>query len=68
MPATLGTWLEKNPEEKESIVETEHRSIVGKSLYLVTKLYVEGSNPVRELAKFFSNPGSEEWKALERFV
>jgi hypothetical protein len=35
---------------------------------LVTKLYVEGSNPVRELAKFFSDPGSEQWKALERFV
>jgi hypothetical protein len=68
VPATPGTCLEKNPEEKEPIMETEYRSIVGKSLYLVTKLYVEGSNPVRELAKFFSNPGSEQWKALERFV
>jgi hypothetical protein len=66
--ATPGTCLEKNPEEKEPIMETEHRSIVGKSLHLVTKLYVEGSNPVRELAKFFSNPGSEQWKALERLV
>jgi hypothetical protein len=68
VPATTGTCLEKNPEEKEPIVETEHRSIVGKSLCLVTKLCVEGSNPVRELAKFFSDPGSEQWKALERFV
>jgi hypothetical protein len=68
VPATPGTCLEKNPEEKEAIMETEYRSIVGKSLYLVTKLYVEGSNPVRELAKFFSNPGVEQWKALERFV
>jgi hypothetical protein len=68
VPAIPGTCLEKNPEEKESIVETEHRSIVGKSPCLVTKLWVEGSNPVGELAKFFSNPGSEQWKALERFV
>jgi hypothetical protein len=38
------------------------------ALYLVTKLFVEGSNPVRELAKHFSNPGKEHWKALEKFV
>jgi hypothetical protein len=68
VPATPGTSLEKNPTEKEPIVETEHRSIVGKSLCLVTKLCVEGLNPVRELVKFFSNPGVEQWKALERFV
>jgi hypothetical protein len=68
VPATPGTCLEKNPEEKEPIVETEHRSIVGKSPCLATKLYMEGSNPARELAKFFSDPGSEQWKALERFV
>jgi hypothetical protein len=68
VPATPGTCLEKNPQKKEPIMETEHRSIVGKSLCLVTKLHVEGSNPVRELAKFFSNPGSEQWKALDRFV
>jgi hypothetical protein len=35
---------------------------------LVTKLLVEGSNPVRELAKFFSNPGVEHWKAVEKFA
>jgi hypothetical protein len=60
VPATPGTCLEKKPEEKEPIMDTECRSIVGKSPCLVTKLYVEGSNPVRELAKFFSNPGSEQ--------
>jgi hypothetical protein len=68
VPATPGTCLEKNPKEKEPIVETECRSIVGKSLCLVTKLCMEGSNPARELAKFFSDPGSEQWKALERSV
>jgi hypothetical protein len=68
VPTTPGTCVEKNPEEKEPIVETECRSIVGKLPCFATKLHVEGSNPVRELAKFFSNPGSQQWKALERFV
>ncbi len=68
VPATPGSCLEKNPEEDETIMETEYRSIVGKSMYLVTKLFVEGSNPVRELAKFFSNPGNEHWKAVEKFA
>ena len=49
-------------------METEHRSIVGKSMHLVTKLFVEGSNPVRELAKSFSNPRNEHWKAVEKFA
>jgi hypothetical protein len=35
---------------------------------LVTKLHVGGSNPVRELANFFLNPGVKQWKALERFA
>jgi hypothetical protein len=68
VPATPGSCLEKKSEEAESIMETEYRSIVGKAMYLVTKLFVEGANPVRELSKFFTNPGIEHWKALEKFV
>ena len=37
-------------------------------MYLVTKLWVSGSNPACELTKYFSNPGKEHWKALERLV
>jgi hypothetical protein len=29
---------------------------------------VEGPNPVRELTKFFSNPGIEHWKAVEKLA
>jgi hypothetical protein len=68
VPATPGTCLEKKAEEETAIMETEYRSIVGKAMYLVTKLFVEGANPVRELSKFFTNPGIEHWKALEKFV
>lgn len=67
-PATPGTCLEKNPEDEEAIMETEQRSVVGKSSCLVAKLCVEGSDSVRQLAKSFSNPGEEQQKALERFV
>jgi hypothetical protein len=68
VPATPGTCLEKKGEEEDTIMETEYRSVVGKSMYLVTKLMVEGSNPVRELSKFFSNPGAEHWRAVEKFA
>ena len=68
VPALLGTCIVKNPEGEEAVMEKEYRSIVGKSLYLVTKLFVEGSNSVRELSKFFSNPGDEHWKAVEKFA
>jgi hypothetical protein len=37
-------------------------------MYLVTKLFVEDLNPVRELAKYFSNPGVEHWKAVEKLT
>jgi hypothetical protein len=66
--AIPGVGLEKNPEECETIMQTEYRSVVGKALYLVKKLFVECSNPVKELVKHFSNPGEEHWKAIEKFV
>jgi hypothetical protein len=68
VPAAPGLCLEKNAEDDETIMETECGSVVGKSMCLATELFVEGSNPVRELAKFFSNPGVEHWKAVEKFA
>jgi hypothetical protein len=41
---------------------------VGNALYLVTKLFMESSNPVRELTKYFSNPGVKHWKAVGKFA
>jgi hypothetical protein len=68
VPAAPGTCLENKSEEDETIMEKERGSIVRKSMHLVTKLFVEGSNPVRELANFFSDPGIEHWKAVEKFA
>jgi hypothetical protein len=41
---------------------------VGKIMYLVTKLLVEGCNAARELSKHLQKPVEEHWKELERFV
>jgi hypothetical protein len=53
VPAAPGSCLENDAEDNETMMEMEHRFVVGKSMCLVTKLFVEGSNPVRELANFF---------------
>jgi hypothetical protein len=45
-----------------------YRKIGGKIMYLVTKLYPEGSNAARELARQFRNPSKEHWKELERLI
>jgi hypothetical protein len=68
VPAAPWLCLEKNAEEDETVVEAEHQSIVGQSTCLVTKLFLEGSNLVRELAKFFSDPGIEHWEHVEKFA
>jgi hypothetical protein len=66
-PAAPGTILEKS--ETEEPVEPEaYRCVVGKAMYLVTKIWASGSNPTRELTKYFSNPSDEHWKALEHLV
>ena len=54
--------------EGETVDETEYRSIAGKILYLTSKIMVEGCNASRELARFFTGPKEEHWKALYRFV
>ncbi len=47
---------------------TVYRSVVGKVMYLVSKIWIEGSNPARELARHFALPGKEHWAAMERLV
>ena len=43
--------------------------MVGKVMYLMTKLAPDLANPPQELAEHLSNPpGKEHWKALERLV
>jgi hypothetical protein len=58
--------LSKNTGETVKI--SEYRSLVGKIMYLMTKLAPDLANPARELAQHLSNPGEEHWKALERMV
>jgi hypothetical protein len=65
-PGTPGISLLKNT--AETVDAEKYRSIVGKYMYLVTKIFPEGSNTARELTKHFSNPGLEHWKELERAV
>ena len=43
---------------------TKYRKIVGKDMYLVTKVLPEGGNAARDLTKHFSNPGPDHWKIV----
>jgi hypothetical protein len=52
----------------ETVKMKEYRSLVGKIMYLMTKLAPDLANPARELAQHLSNPGEEHWKSLERMV
>jgi len=54
--------------EGETIDETKYRSIVGKILYLTSKMMIEGCNASRELARYFTGQKEQHWKALYRFV
>ena len=65
-PGYPNKFLSKN--QGEPVRMTEYRSIVGKIMYLMTKLAPDLANPARELAQHLSNPGDEHWKALERLV
>ena len=60
--------MTKSGEEEQVRDMHSYRKIVGKILYLVTKIMPEGANAARELSRFFSNPGEEHWKSLQRFV
>ena len=61
-----GKHLEKNRSD-ESVEPEAYPSTVGKIMYLVTKLFPEGTNAARELTRHFSNLGEEHHKALKPF-
>jgi len=65
-PGKPGESLMKH--EGQVVDETEYRSIVGKILYLTSKMMIEGCNASRELARYFTGPKEEHWNALYRFV
>jgi hypothetical protein len=67
-PGFPGTCLEKLQESEEQVDIDGYRSIVGKILYLMTKIGPTLANAARELSAHMSNPGERHWKALERFV
>ena len=52
----------------ETVKMAEYRSLVGKIMYLMTKLAPDLANPAQELAQHLSNPGEEHWKSLEGMV
>jgi hypothetical protein len=51
-----------------SIEFDAYRSIVGKIMYYATKIAPDISNTARELAGHLSNPGTEHWRSLQRYV
>jgi hypothetical protein len=59
--------LENNKDTETKEIDG-YRSIVGKIMYLVMKIFGEGANGVREMMRHFVNPVEEHWKALDRFV
>jgi hypothetical protein len=65
-PATPGTTLKKN--DGEIIQESDYRSVVGKALYLTTKVVQELCNACRELSTHLSSPSIDHWKELGRLV
>jgi Reverse transcriptase (RNA-dependent DNA polymerase)/Zinc knuckle len=65
-PGFPNSYLSKN--DGETVMMTEYRSLVGKIMYLMTKLAPDLANPARELAQHLSNPGEQHWKALERLI
>ena len=65
-PGWQNTVLSKN--EGTEINLEEYRSLVGKLLYYVVKVGTECGNAVHVLARYMSNPGEEQWKAMRRVV
>ena len=65
-PGIPGDSLVKH--EGEAVDNKSYRSIVGKILYLTSKMMIEGCNASRELARFFSGAKIQHWQAVYRFV
>jgi hypothetical protein len=66
VPGTAGQCMEKWTED--AMEHTMYRRIVGKIMFCVVKIFPEGANAARELARHFSNPGPQQWEELGRFV
>jgi transposase InsO family protein len=65
-PGAPGKTLMKHQGEPKDL--DQYRSLVGKIMYLTTKLAPELSNASRELASHLSNPNESHWQALGRCV
>ena len=65
-PGFQNTVMSKN--QDESIMMEQYRSLVGKILFYVVKVGPDCANATRDLARHMSNPGEEQWKAMERLV
>jgi hypothetical protein len=65
-PGFPNSYLSKN--DGDAVMMTEYRSLVGKVMYLMTKLAPDLANPARELAQHLSNPGEQHWRALDRLI
>jgi hypothetical protein len=66
VPGTAGICMVKHI--GDPVEHAMYRKIVGKIMYVVIKLFPEGANAGRELARHFSNPGPEHWVELGRYV
>ncbi len=66
IPGTAGVCTEKWIQDP--LEHTMYRRIVGKIMFLVVKVFPEGANAARELARHFSNPGPMHWDELARYV
>jgi len=67
-PGKPNEHLRKGSDEEECLNTTEYRSLVGKYMYLVTKIFPEGAHAARDLMKYFSSPTEDHWKAVERAI
>ena len=65
-PGYQNTVLSKNENEIDML--DEYRALVGKLLFYTIKIGPDCANSVRDLAHHMSNPGSMQWKAMERIV
>jgi hypothetical protein len=65
-PGYPNKYLSKN--EGPMVNMTDYRSMIGKIMYLTTKLAPDLANGAQELAQHVSNPGEDHWKALDRMV
>lgn len=66
VPGTAGLCMAKWQED--AVDHTMYRKIVGKIMFCVVKIFPEGANAARELARHFSCPGPLQWEELARFV